>query len=245
MSTTVRPGDPAQPLSCREVELSLGVLVLGALDPTERHQIEEHVAACVRCRDTLAELAGLPGLLNRLDLAQAEAGLPPAPDRLLDAALADVARRRPGLPSGGRGRWWGALAVAAAAAQVATAAVLATRAQDATPPQAGPTPSSTVGATVLWDGSSTDGVIHASVVLVPQASGSRLSMSLSGVRSGQRCDLVIESAAGHREVVASWQATYEGAATVTGSTSLAPERVSRMLVTTPEGDTLLQLWRAT
>ena len=77
-----------------------------------------------------------------------------------------------------------------------------------------------------------------------QTSGARLSMTLSGVRSGQRCNLVIESADGRREVPASWQATYAGEATVTGSTSVTPERISRMLVATPEGATLLQLWKA-
>jgi hypothetical protein len=69
-------------------------------------------------------------------------------------------------------------------------------------------------------------------------------MTLSGVRSGQHCDLVIESQGGGREVTASWQASYEGAATVTGSTSARPQQISKMLVTTPSGTTLLQLWPA-
>jgi hypothetical protein len=250
-----RPDGDAPTTSCRDAELSLGALVLGALDPAERLRVEAHVASCARCRDVLADLAPLPGLLNRLDPAQAEAGLPRPPDRLLDAALASatatgrVARdpARPDRPAAGssRGRrWWVAAAVAAAAATMATAGVLATRAQDDTPPQASPRPTSTVGTTVLWDGASSDGTIHASVVLTPQESGSRLSMTLSGVRSGQRCDLVIESTDGRREVTASWQATYEGAATVTGSTSARPQQISSMAVTTPQGDTLLRLWRA-
>lgn len=142
---------------------------------------------------------------------------------------------------------------------VATAAVLATRGQGETPPQAGPGPAATApasvpptstgptsmaGDTVLWDGASSDGTIHASVVLMPQESGSRLWMTLTGVESGQRCALVIESTDGRREVTASWQATYEGAATVTGSTSARPQQISTMTVTTPQGDTLLQLRRA-
>lgn len=241
-------------MPCRDAELSLGALVLGALDPAERLEVEVHVAACDRCRDALADLAPLPGLLNRLTVEQAEAGLPEPPVRLLEAALASSpeqpqdrsAETHPDR-SGHRSRrrqWWTAAAVAAAAAVVATAAVLATRAQDATPPLAGPSPTSTRGDAVLWDGTSADGTIRASVVLTPQESGSRLSMTLTGVKPGQRCDLVIESTAGRREVTASWQATYEGAATITGSTSSWPPQVSKMLVTTPEGDTLLQLWRA-
>jgi hypothetical protein len=236
------PQDPAGPATCRQAELSLGVLVLGALDPAERLRVEEHVAVCARCRDLLAELAPLPGLLNRLEPAQAEAGLPRPPDRLLDAAMLAAAERRDVDRSAGRRRWLVA-SVAAAALVLAAGAFLATRGQ-VEPPVAAPTATSSGPRTgvVLWDGASTDGVIQASVVLTPQESGSRLSMTLSGVRSGQRCDLVIESADGPREVAATWQATYEGAANVTGSTSVPARRISRMLVTTPEGDTLLQLW---
>ncbi|HET8616264.1 MAG TPA: zf-HC2 domain-containing protein [Actinomycetales bacterium] len=247
------PDDARSPTSCRDAELSLGALVLGALEPAQRLDVEAHVATCERCRDALAELAPLPGLLNRLSVDQAEAGLPEPDARLLEAALA-VGMRPEVAPAeveatrvrsvSRRRRWWTAAAVAAAAAVLATAGVLATRAQDGTPPTAGPSPTSTTGDSVLWDGASTDGAIQASVVLVPQGTGSRLSMTLSGVKPGQRCDLVIESTTGRREVTASWQATYEGAATVTGSTSAAPQQVSSMRVTTPQGDTLLQLWRA-
>jgi hypothetical protein len=238
------PEDPAVPPTCRQVELSLGVLVLGALDPAERLRVEEHVAVCARCRDLLAELAPLPGLLNRLEPAQAEAGLPRPPDRLLDVAMQATADGRESDRDAGRRRWLAA-AVAAAALVLAAGAFLATRGQ-VEPPVAAPTATSSGPRTgvVLWDGASTDGVIQASVVLTPQESGSRLSMTLSGVSSGQRCDLVIESADGRREVAATWQATYEGAANVTGSTSVPSQRISRMLVTTPEGDTLLQLWPA-
>jgi hypothetical protein len=240
-----QPQDPVTPLTCREAELSLGALVLGALDPAERRQVEAHVEGCARCRDALSELAPLPGLLNRLDAAQAEAGLPRPPERLLDVAMQRAASAPAGARSTSRRRWVAAAAVAAAALVLASTAVLASRGQDA-PPVATPT-STTTGPqsqTVLWDGESSDGAIQASVVLTPQTSGSRLLMTLTGVHSGQRCDLVIWSDDGRREVPASWQATYEGAATVTGSTTVTPQRIRRMLVTTPEGDTLLRLWPA-
>ena len=47
--------------------------VLGALSPVERATFERHLAACAPCRDAVAELAVLPGLLGRLDVATAEA----------------------------------------------------------------------------------------------------------------------------------------------------------------------------
>ena len=62
-----------------------GAYVLGALSPAERSAYERHIAACVTCRNEVAELAGLPGLLGRLDAdTAASIGQPEgAPEKLL------------------------------------------------------------------------------------------------------------------------------------------------------------------
>jgi predicted anti-sigma-YlaC factor YlaD len=52
---------------CTEARLSLGVYVLGAIDPVERNLVDAHLETCQECRDELAGLAGLPALLARLD----------------------------------------------------------------------------------------------------------------------------------------------------------------------------------
>ena len=52
---------------CTEARLSLGVYVLGAIDPAERGLVDAHLASCQECRDELAGLAGLPALLARLN----------------------------------------------------------------------------------------------------------------------------------------------------------------------------------
>jgi hypothetical protein len=52
---------------CTEARHSLGVYVLGAIDPVERGLIDAHLETCQECRDELAGLAGLPALLARLD----------------------------------------------------------------------------------------------------------------------------------------------------------------------------------
>ena len=44
-----------------------GAYVLGALSPAERAQYERHLATCSFCREAVAEIAVLPGLLGRLD----------------------------------------------------------------------------------------------------------------------------------------------------------------------------------
>ncbi|WP_024801584.1 zf-HC2 domain-containing protein [Nocardia sp. BMG51109] len=41
--------------------------VLGALDRAERWEFEAHLAQCARCREAVAELAGMPGLLGQVN----------------------------------------------------------------------------------------------------------------------------------------------------------------------------------
>jgi len=103
--------------TCAEARISLGVYVLGAIDPSERGLVDAHLATCRDCRDELAGLASLPALLARvtpeeLDRIEAEAG--PAdeePPRQLVGTVLDLAaaRRR-------RSRWRYAAAAAAVVA---------------------------------------------------------------------------------------------------------------------------------
>jgi len=58
--------------SCREIRQALGVYVLGAIEPAERALVDEHLATCPDCREELASLAGLPALLRKVPLAEAE-----------------------------------------------------------------------------------------------------------------------------------------------------------------------------
>jgi len=67
--------------------------VLGALSAAERAAFERHLAGCVSCRDSVAELAVLPGLLARLDVATAEALLDPSVETASDFAEVETAGR--------------------------------------------------------------------------------------------------------------------------------------------------------
>jgi hypothetical protein len=53
--------------------LEVGAYVLGALSPGERDAFEKHLGECAICREEVAELAVLPGLLGRIDAATAMA----------------------------------------------------------------------------------------------------------------------------------------------------------------------------
>jgi predicted anti-sigma-YlaC factor YlaD len=67
-----------------------GAYVLGALSPAERAAYERHLATCSFCREAVADIAVLPGLLGRLDPAEFA--------KLLDPTLTSPAPERNRMP---------------------------------------------------------------------------------------------------------------------------------------------------
>jgi hypothetical protein len=54
----------AQTWDCAGARPSLGVYVLGAIEPADRRPVDAHLAGCRDCRDELDGLTGLPALLD-------------------------------------------------------------------------------------------------------------------------------------------------------------------------------------
>ncbi len=69
--------------------------VLGALGPSQRRAFEEHLAGCTGCARAVRGLAGIPGLLARLDESAFTDpdNLPPVPGTLLPQLLRSVERQ--------------------------------------------------------------------------------------------------------------------------------------------------------
>lgn len=120
-----------------------GAYVLGALSPAERTAYERHLATCHTCREAVAEIAVLPGLLGRLDAAGLDrvtsmgAGVPAAESRspaLVDAARA-VRRRERRM---NRLRYAAAALIAASLALVAGLGLSWLRGQPPVPGEANP-----------------------------------------------------------------------------------------------------------
>jgi hypothetical protein len=57
---------------CGQIRFDLGAYVLGSIGAADRNAVGAHLACCADCRDELAELAGLPGLLSRVTADEAE-----------------------------------------------------------------------------------------------------------------------------------------------------------------------------
>ncbi|MUL64037.1 anti-sigma factor [Mycobacterium sp. CBMA 234] len=100
--------------------------VLGSLSSSERREYEAHLQTCARCRNTVAEISGVPALLGLLDLESvqglgAEEPEPPLPPEMLDSVLAKVRWRRR------RTRWVTTAVAGLAAAVLAVGAVAVVR----------------------------------------------------------------------------------------------------------------------
>lgn len=69
-----------------------GAYVLGALSPAERTAYERHLATCSFCREAVADIAVLPGLLGRLDPVDFEKLLAPElpPQRTRRTSMPDL-----------------------------------------------------------------------------------------------------------------------------------------------------------
>jgi AAA ATPase domain/Putative zinc-finger len=167
--------------------------VLGSLDAEERRQYEAHLSTCLRCREAVAELTGMPALLALLDpdlaaaLDEASPELPQPPAELLDSSLAKVSWRHRR-----RRRLSGTTEAAAAAVVAAATAVVASAAVGEGRRAGGRAESTLVGR--HWELSAVEGLLeraidgHGAVVGVVGAPGigkSRLVREME-VMAGQR-----------------------------------------------------------
>lgn len=120
-----------------------GAYVLGALSPGERAAYERHLATCSFCREAVAEIAVLPGLLGRLDPADfADLAVPAAENTRLPRVITAATTERRRSRRTNRWRYAGTLAAAAALALVVGLGANALGGAGGTTPVAGGSPSS-------------------------------------------------------------------------------------------------------
>jgi Putative zinc-finger len=217
---------------CGEIRQALGVYVVGAIDPAERSVVDQHLATCRACRDELAGLAGLPALLGRVTLAEAErvpsAAAREAPPQLLDSMLTEQARRR----SARRRR----SILVAAAASVAVLAGGAATAVLVTGSGAGPRPPVAVASPQdhwqMDSGRSAATDVSAIVRYRQQSWGTEIQVWVSGVPTGTRCQLVVIDSSGRHMVAGGWNVPVgERSDWYPGSAPVAAETISSFQIT--------------
>jgi hypothetical protein len=222
---------------CTDARLSLGVYVLGAIDPAERALVDAHLVTCRDCRDELAGLAGLPALLARVNpdeisricaddtvRAGTYAGTDDRPPEELIGTVLDLAdaRRR-------RTRW---RFVATAAAVVAIAGGLFGGLSSITTTRTVPIPISAPG--THWDTVEATGSsgASASVAYSHELWGDAFEVLVKHIPVGTTCQLWVVHPDGTRTQVASWTtAKDEGNVWYSGSMAASAQPISKFQIT--------------
>lgn len=229
---------------CSWVRTSLGVYVLGAIEPAERAEVDAHLPACSMCRDEVAALAGLPALLGRISEEQISQVAKPPP-ALLEQLLAKAAAERPN-----RRRQWLSLALAAVFVLVVGALVgaLLTPGSGGSlpPPIAGSPPKVTTSAPVtpqMEERSAMDPVtkVEAWVGVEKEEWGTALTVRLRGAPKGARCKLYAVAANGHRDTAGAWQYGSRDYEEFHGSTMIARADLSQLEVVLTNGRPLVTI----
>lgn len=226
---------------------SLGIYVLGAAGAEERRAIEEHLPGCRACREELARLSPLPGLLSCVPADQVPAGLSGATVRGLHqagGAVPDEGTPAPVRPRPGRARRWRVPGLVAAAAAVGVAIGFLAAPGGGDDAGAGPAGGSAAarpgggaaGSVVMFTGSDQATHVQGTAALTSTSWGSTIDLWLHGRLLGTRCELVVRSRTGGREVAGSWNAWGAGWVVVPASTGWEPSQIASLQVQTSNGD---------
>jgi hypothetical protein len=226
-------------------EVNDGAYILGALSPAERAEFEGHLATCPPCRESVASLAVLPGLLGRLDPAtggprlgalglQATASPPELLPRLLTAAGAQRrAQRRRNLLT--------TAAAAVVAAVVATAIGIGGSLFGRTPEATITAPVEQMTFTAMQPAGQYGGVA-AEIGLRPEATGTVVEVRClyHGKNQGNWPIwlVVFPRTQEEAEAIGSWVANPGAEVNVTAVTHYAPAEIARIELQTSNSTTL-------
>ena len=201
--------------ACERWRGEIGAYIVGALDAGAGAGVRRHLRTCLTCR---AEYEDLVQVRDRLTM--------------LTPADGSGAERQPGGPPLrpvwsprhlARPRW-----LAAAAAVVTAAAVAALMAVLARP-----------GTSAFHAADRVTGV-YGQARLHGTAAGTEIELTVTGLPPGERCVLVAVSPGG-TEIAATWSATYDGTARITGTSAIAEGLLSAVRVESAAHRVLLSI----
>jgi hypothetical protein len=224
-----------------------GSYVLGALSPVERKEFELHLAGCEECARSVRELAGLPGLLARVDpdVLTSPPVAEPLPETLLPALVAHVRRAQ-------RRRWYvsaGAATAAAVAVAVGALGVTGEFSSDRTPSAVPASP----GASLTPAGQVMAPIGHvplsANLALTGVLWGTRLDLTCSYSGGGeygtppvqQTYAMFVHTRDGRVEQVATWRALPGKTMRLAAATATSRQDIASVEVRTASGRPVLKL----
>lgn len=200
--------------------MTLGVYLLGALEPDERSAFETHLASCESCRSELVRLAPLPGLLHQISPEDFEDlhehPLPPAPvgEPVHTADLSPAAVGGSGTHRSRR-RYWLVAAAALVAVMISVVAGY------------GVLRETEVGASsVSWSATNPQNGVSAQARLIARDWGTEIQVRMSDVPAYRDCKLVVRARDGYRqradyaETAGWWKTGHDPDEEVPASTSI-------------------------
>lgn len=231
------------PLSCTFAHDD-AAYVLGALSPSERLDFERHLATCDQCSRSVRSLAGMPGLLDRVDASVLEdpPDDPPLPSTLLPALnrAVEVRRRRRTTVVAG-------LAAAAAAVAALSVPTLLDRG-DGTPVAEPGTSSASPDVETLRMAPLGEVPIKATLGLEQVTWGTRMLLTCTYDASTVDFELpdevdyllFVTTARGRTEQVGSWRSVDGTTMRVPAATSVGRDDIATVEVRTTDGRVVLR-----
>jgi hypothetical protein len=228
-------------MDCAQARISLGVYVLGALEPAERTAVDAHLATCEGCRIELADLEGLPAMLAPLSeeaVAALADGWPQDPAALPESAGTPTAlgaaspRDNPALARVRRKTYRSTLLSAAAVVVLGLGAAGGVEAGiHAGKAGAGPYAGPTLGPWQSAQGSNAVGM-HAIVRYRPMGWGTQVAVQTTGIPLNTPCTIEAYERNGTTTVGGSWITdSNEGGVWYTASAAVIKDTVTKFVVT--------------
>jgi hypothetical protein len=214
----------------------LGAYALGALEPSEAQEVDEHLATCAECRAELAELEEMKEFLGAVPPEAFLDGPPEGGDLMLRRTLREVRELAsepavaPASPKR-RSRW---LTVAAAVVVVAGAlggGVLLGR-------QTAPDPNQPVAGSkqVTTTDTATGATMAATVE--PRTGWSWVRVQVKGLKAGDECEMIVTDESGTSWVAGSWVVSDKAAqdgSTFGGGVLVPLDKVQSVEIRTVQG----------
>jgi hypothetical protein len=207
-------------MTCPEGATDLGAYVLGALEPADRREVEEHVRGCPSCAAELAGFRTLPRLLDMVDPDDLQAApVEPSRDLFERVSAAAAAERRSGA---GRRRL---LVAAAVVAVLGAGAGVTSRLLG---------PDEETHSVVA-------GTVRMTVTATERGDGTSLDVTVAGVPARTNCTLVVVDRDGERHRAGEWAATYAGEAWFKGWSDVDRSDVEDVVLLGTDGRELVRV----